>query len=199
MKLDSAAHRQSPGKGHDPGMRSGTLVSMKRYVITGAPGTGKAALVESLSHLGHVVGEPARELISEHRAATGERSLDGSPKLFLERLITRSIEKFDAAADLDVVIYDRALPDCVAYAGGFDVDATDAIEAATSRRYSNPVFVAPPWEAIYTVDDMRRATFDQVVAFHLKLVTACEMLRYELIELPRAPVSDRVDVIAQFM
>jgi predicted ATPase len=103
---------------------------MRRYVITGAPGTGKTTLVESLAHAGTIVGEPARELIAEHREATGVRSLDGSPELFVERLIARSIEKFDAAVDLEVAIYDRGLPDCVAYARGFNVGPGPALAAA---------------------------------------------------------------------
>ncbi len=172
---------------------------MLRYVITGAPGTGKTTLVESLAHVGEIVGEPARELIAEHRAATGEPSLDGSPEQFVERLISRSIEKFDAARDADVAIYDRGLPDCVAYANGFDVDTAAAFTAAAGRRYSDPVFVVPPWEAIYTVDDMRRATFAQVTAFHDELVATCEAFGYELVELPMASVAYRVQVVTRFL
>ncbi len=46
---------------------------------------------------------------------------------------------------------------------------------------------------------MRRATFDQVTEFHLKLLAAYEMLGYELIELPKVPVPDGVDIVAQFL
>ena len=171
----------------------------RRYVITGAPGTGKTALVESLAHVGTILGEPARELIAEHREATGERSLDGSPGLFVERLIVRSIEKFDAAPDVEVVIYDRGLPDCVAYAHGFDVDPDPALAAAAGRRYSDPVFVTPPWQAIYSVDDMRRASFDQIISFHEELVAAYETLGYELVELPQASVAERTHVVTTFL
>ena len=172
---------------------------MPRYVITGAPGTGKTALVESLSHLGTIVGEPARELIAEHRQSTGERSLDHAPVLFVERLIARSIEKFDAADDTGLNIYDRALPDCVAYANAFGVDPDAALAAAAARRYSDPVFVTPPWESIYQADDMRRATFEQVSRFHDLLVAAYGSLGYELVELPRASVADRLRVVTRFL
>jgi predicted ATPase len=172
---------------------------MLRYVITGAPGTGKTTLVEALSHVGEVVGEPARELIAEHRATTGGLSLDGSPELFVERLVGRSIEKFDAARDGSVTIYDRGLPDCVAYANVFGVDPAVAATAAAGRRYSDPVFVVPPWEAIYAVDDMRRATFDQVMAFHDELVAAYAACGYRPVELPRASVADRVHVVTQVL
>ena len=172
---------------------------MRRYVITGAPGTGKTALVESLTHVGTIVGEPARELIAEHREATGERSLDGFPELFIERLVVRSIEKFDAAPDAEAVIYDRGLPDCVAYANVFSLDPGPALAAAAARRYSDPVFVTPPWEAIYSVDDMRRATFEQIRGFHDELVAAYETLGYELVELPQATVAERVQIVTTFL
>jgi predicted ATPase len=172
---------------------------VRRYVITGAPGTGKTALVESLAHVGTVIGEPARELIAEHREATGEPSLDGSPGLFVERLILRSIEKFDAAPDSEAIIYDRGLPDCVAYAQLFGVDSGPAIAAASVRRYSDPVFVAPPWESIYSVDDMRRASFDQITVFHNELVAAYQTLGYQLLELPKATVAERVQIVTRFL
>jgi predicted ATPase len=165
----------------------------------GAPGTGKTALAQSLADVGTIVGEPARELIAEHREATGEPSLDGSPGLFVERLVARSIEKFDAAPDTEAVIYDRGLPDCVAYARVFGVDAGPALVAAAARRYSDPVFVAPPWEAIYSVDDMRRASFDQITVFHDELVAAYETIGYKLVELPQASVADRVRFVVTFL
>lgn len=171
---------------------------MRRHVITGAPGTGKTALVESLAHLCTVIGEPARELIAEHQRATGEESLDGSPELFVERLILRSIEKFDAATD-GATIYDRGLPDCVAYARVFGVDAAPAIAAASVRRYCDPVFLAPPWESIYSADDARRASFDQITVFHNELVVAYQALDYELLELPKATVAERVQMVTKVL
>jgi predicted ATPase len=200
--------RDRPGRlhcllhGHQPALTQGgrgTLPSVRRYVITGAPGTGKTALVESLAHVGAVVGEAARELIAEHREATGQSSLDDCPGLFVERLILRSIEKFDAAPDGEATIYDRGLPDCVAYAHVFGVDSGPAMAAASVRRYSDPVFVVPPWEAIYSVDEMRRATFDQMTVFHNELVAAYETLGYQLLELPKVTVAERVQIVARFL
>ena len=81
----------------------------------------------------------------------------------------------------------------------FDVDPGPALAAAAARRYSDPVFVAPPWEAIYSVDEMRRASFDQINVFHDELVAAYETLGYELLELPKASVADRVEIVATFL
>ncbi len=172
---------------------------MPRYVITGAPGTGKTALVTALTGRGTAVGEPARELIAEHRAATGAASLDHAPERFVDLLIARSIEKYEGVADDGVVFYDRGLPDCVAYAGIFGLNATGALEAAATRRYAEPVIMAPPWEDIYTTDDMRKATFDQVVAFHSVLVSAYDELGYELVELPEASIADRKQFVVDLL
>ncbi len=87
------------------------LHSVQRFITTGAPGTGKTALVAALADVGVAVSEAARELIAEQAEATGERSLDHAPELFVDRLIQRSIDKCDEAPDEGIVIYDRALPD----------------------------------------------------------------------------------------
>lgn len=168
---------------------------MRRWVITGAPGTGKTTLLRSLASVGAVVGEPARELITEHRLATGESSLDGSPELFVERLVGRSIEKYDSA-DSEITIFDRGIPDCIAYARVSGVDESRAIAATEGRPYEQPVFLTPPWEEIYSQDAMRRATFDQVVSFHEAVVEAYESLGYELLPVPREPVEQRSTFVA---
>ena len=72
---------------------------------------------------------------------------------------------------------------------------TPSSYGTAARRYSAPEFVAPPWEAIYSVDDMRRASFDQITEFHAELVAAYEILGYELVELPQASVAERVRIV----
>ena len=48
---------------------------MPRYVITGGLGTGKTSVLAVLRHQFETIAEPARELIAEHRAATGKPGL----------------------------------------------------------------------------------------------------------------------------
>ena len=84
---------------------------MPRYVVTGGLGTGKTSVVSALSRDVETVAEPARELIAEHQAATGEPTLDHRPGLFVERLIARSLEKFHSASASVVTVFDRGLPD----------------------------------------------------------------------------------------
>lgn len=167
----------------------------RRYVITGGLGVGKTSLLAALSSEFTTLAEPARELIAEHRAATGEPTLDERPQTFVSRLIDRSIAKYHSVPDSAVAIFDRGLPDCLAYAVVSGVDSRRALEISGRLRYDAPVFVAPPWKEIYANDEMRRATFEQAETFYEEIVSAYDRLDYELIELPRAPIEARVEVI----
>lgn len=168
---------------------------MPRYIITGGLGTGKTSIVSSLGPGIETVSEPARELIAEHRSATGEPTLDTRPELFVDRLISRSVEKYHSVPETGMTVFDRGLPDCVAYAAAFGLDTRAALDAASECRYEKTVFVTAPWEEIYTTDDMRRTTFDQAEAFYITVVDAYSQLGYELVELPKASVARRVSVM----
>lgn len=141
------------------------------------------------------VPEPARELIAEHRAVTGEATLDHRPDLFVERLISRSLQNYRYASEATVTVFDRGLPDCLAYAAVYGIDTQRAMEAAAANRYENPVFVAPPWEEIYTTDDMRKATLAEAESFYSEVISAYDRLGYDMIELPKASVEERAAFI----
>ncbi len=166
-----------------------------RYVITGGLGVGKTSVLSLLKPRYETVAEPARELIAEYRNTSGEPTLDHRPELFVELLISRSIEKYAAASTLAVTVFDRAIPDCVAYAMAYEVNIGPALEAATRYRYESPVFVASPWEEIYATDDMRRASFAQAEVFYSYVVEAYERLKYQTIELPKTSVQERTTFI----
>lgn len=164
---------------------------MSRFVITGGLGAGKSSVLAALRGRYATVPESARELIAEHRAVTGEPTLDHRPEVFVERLISRTLRAYRSVSPGEVTLFDRGLPDCVAYAAVTDVDPNPALEAAAANRYEEPVFVAPPWPAIYANDDMRRATFAEAELFYLQVTHAYGRLGYELIEIPKASIERR--------
>jgi predicted ATPase len=139
---------------------------MARYVVSGGLGVGKTSVLSLLKHRYETVAEPARALIPEHRNATSEATLDHRPGLFVDLLISRSIENHAAVSSSGVTVFDRGVPDCIAYAMAYDLNVTPALDAASRYRYENPVFVASPWEGIYSTDYIRRATFAEAEAFY---------------------------------
>lgn len=168
------------------------------HIITGAPGTGKTTIVDNLLEVPvDTVGEPARELLAEHRRPGHRGGWGGTTEEFQELLLERSIEKYLRAATHDTItVFDRGIPDCIGYANYQGVDPGPSVVAADRHRYAPRVFITPPWEAIYTTDHDRIMTFDMTVDFHGHLVRAYERMDYELVEIPFGTVDERTHYLS---
>lgn len=169
-------------------------------MLTGAPGVGKTAILSQLETGIELVAEPARELIAEHRASNGGLAPEWTPDQFVGLLLERSEAKHRAAAILDgPVIFDRAIPDCVAYANHLGGDPTSSAEVAVRHRYHREVLVLRPWAEIYTTDEERIMAFEQTVSFHGHVESAYSAAGYTLVEVPRATLADRVAFVKAFI
>ncbi len=164
------------------------------HILTGAPGSGKTAVLEGLGNGAYTVGEPAREVIAEQRAIGGAGTSDQDPALFVSLLLQRSIDKHRDAvrSAAPVVLLDRGVPDCVAYAALSGVDPAESLAAARQYRYHPQVMILEPWEQIYATDAERTMSFEQTIPFHAALVDAYEGAGYTLVSVPTGSVADRV-------
>ncbi len=59
-------------------------------------------------------------------------------------------------------------------------------------RYASPVFVTPPWRAIFRSDAERRKDWTEVLEDYRTAVAAYRSAGYDLVEVPRGPVAERV-------
>jgi predicted ATPase len=172
-------------------MPTSTLV-----VLTGAPGTGKTAILDRLGSDIHRVPEPAREILAEQRATAGTATPESDATRFVDLLLRRSVEHHRAAGRTEgPVIFDRGIPDCVAYAVVLGVDPAPSIEAAERYRYRSEVLIVEPWEDIYTVDDERTMSFADTVAFHEAIREAYEAAGYALVDVPRGAIDERATFV----
>ena len=163
------------------------------HVLTGAPGSGKTAILEGLGDSVRTVAEPAREVIAEERAVGGAGTAEQDPALFVALLLARSIDKHREAlrSAATLVLFDRGVPDCVAYAAVLGVDPAESLAAARRYRYHPRVLLLEPWERIYVTDDERTMSFEQTSPFHAALVDAYEGAGYTLVSVPAGSVEDR--------
>jgi predicted ATPase len=63
------------------------------FILTGAPGSGKTAILARLGNEVGCVDEPAREVLAEQRATGGRGTWDQDASLFVHLLLQRSIQK----------------------------------------------------------------------------------------------------------
>jgi predicted ATPase len=166
--------------------------SANLFILTGAPGSGKTAILDRIGTDIRRVGEPAREILAEQRAAGGAGTSDRDPSLFVDLLLRRSIEKHEAAQRWeDPVIFDRGVPDCVAYAVLMGTDPRPGLAACEQYRYHPEVLVLEPWEEIYVTDDERTMSFADTIPFQAALVQVYERAGYTLVEVPRDSAEHR--------
>ena len=142
-------------------------VERSLFVLTGAPGSGKTAILRELVRLGFFgVSEPARDLLAEQRAMRGNEERDMDPQLFCHLMLERAIADYQRLEGAgEPTFFDRGIPDMVGYAEIFGLDISEASAASWRYRYNEPVFVLPAWPEIYVTDGDRQITFESARAF----------------------------------
>lgn len=170
------------------------------FILTGAPGVGKTSLLHELEKASmKCVPEPARIVLAEQRANQGEALPEKNPNQFCELLLQRSIQDHKTYLNHDgPVIFDRGVPDNIAYADCFNLNAASYIAEAKKYPYNKTAFLLAPWQKIYATDDERRMTFDQVCEFHNLICNAYNELGYDLVEVPKGTIQDRANFIKIF-
>ena len=171
-------------------------VASKLFILTGAPGSGKTAILGRLGNEFRCVDEPAREILAEQRATGGSGTWDQDASLFVHLLLQRSIEKYAMARTSgDTVIFDRGMPDCIVYAVRAGADPTPSLEAVDVYRYQPHVLFLEPWSDIYETDEERIMSFEDTVSFSQALRDVYERSGYTLVDVPRDSIADRATFV----
>jgi predicted ATPase len=170
------------------------------FVLTGAPGSGKSAILAALAADVACVSEPAREVLAAERGRGGTGTPEQDAARFVRLLLDRSIEKHaTAAAAGRTTLFDRGIPDCIAYAEVLGVDRAPSLAAAQDRRYHAEILLLEPWEAIYAPDAERTMPFAATIPFHEALVRAYARTGYALVVVPRGDVAARAAHVRAFI
>ncbi len=180
-------------------------MSIKKIVVTGAPGTGKTVVINGLEAQGY---HCFHEII---RSMTAKAKLDGTKKTpvsnplafvddplkFNQLLLQGRLSHFKEAQDLDteVSFFDRGMPDVLAYMDYFEQSyGQDFINTCENHKY-DAVFIMPPWKEIYVSDNERLETFDEAEKLHKNLMNTYKAFGYYPISVPKTSVSQRISFI----
>lgn len=177
---------------------SSPIIKTNFTIITGGPGMGKTAIVHHLSELGyHCVPESGRAIIQQQMAGAGDALPWSNPAAFAKLMFNSSLEDyFRLITESAPVFFDRGSPDVIGYLelSGLPVPY-EMIEAARNNRYHQSVFITPPWQEIYETDTERKQDFEEAIRTYEMMQTVYSRHGYDLVEIPRLPVADRVSFI----
>jgi predicted ATPase len=165
---------------------------MLRVVFTGGPGAGKTTLLAKLASMGYAtVEESARAIIADRLAAGLSRRPNRSE--FAQQILSRDIEKYVAEPQTSQwVFFDRGLIDALGMLQEVSPLPSEELKAMlTKYPFHRPVFILPPWEAIYSTDTERDQTYAEAVGVYEKLLRWYRSCGYDVHEVPRLPVTQR--------
>ena len=168
------------------------------YIISGGPGSGKSTLLNALAQHGFSCMPEAGRAIIQHQLSIGGAALPWANRsLFAELMLSWDIRSYNEALQLSTaVLFDRGIPDVMGYLRLCNLPVPPHIEkAAKTYRYHQRVFIAPPWQEIFTRDEERKQSFEEAQATYKSLTEVYLELGYELLPLPLASVEERVKFV----
>lgn len=163
-------------------------------VITGAPCSGKTAVICELEKKGYqVVHEVARAYIDEELQKGQNISRIKADILSFESYILyKKIEIEKSLPENAIIFLDRAVPDSIAYYILEGLNPEDPIEKSKLTPYKSIFF----FERLRLEKDDVRSEDDKVAAkLDRLLLESYQMLGYDVIHVPLMPVEERVDYV----
>jgi predicted ATPase len=165
------------------------------FVLTGGPGSGKTAIINGLKNSGYSCSaEAGREIIQEQVLIGGHALPWDDRLLFAELMLDWEMRSYRMAKDsAGSFFFDRGVIDVLGYLQLLGQSAPEHMhKAAETFRYHRRVFIAPPWQEIFHQDRERRQDFGEAVRTYEALVETYTKYGYQLIELPRVSIEERV-------
>ena len=169
----------------------------QRYIITGAPGTGKTAIINALMQKGYSCAEEiSREIIAEQIIIGGD-ILPWENQITFENHIARlRKEQYLNSSENKNYFFDRSSIDCIAYLKANKLGRTSEITKIIKQcAFNKQVFITPFWEEIYVNDGERKEDIKAAIKIENSLIETYKSLGYTLVKIPKLSVSERVNFI----
>ena len=92
----------------------------------------------------------------------------------------------------DVVFLDRGIPDVLAYMHYIGDSYPAFFDTTCKENKYTKIFILPPWEDIYVADNERYENYEQAKLIYNHLVETYQKYDYNLIEVPKDTVDNRI-------
>lgn len=173
------------------------MIENPYYIITGAPSTGKTSVLNELNSRGYRChNEIARQIIRENLDSGLEIFPWNQMKLFSDMVLERMKKLVTTLNPDSLQFLDRSMVDLIGYMKFANKEVPENyISEALTVGYAKKVFFLPIWQEIYTTDEERKENLEEAQSISNALTSAYTSLGFELIEVPKGTVSERVDFI----
>lgn len=171
------------------------VLSTKRIVISGGPGSGKTTLVSELEQQGHpCMHEISRDVTRQAQQEGIEQLFLENPILFSQKLLEGRLKQFHEATNhaIPYLFYDRGMPDVTAYMDYINSHyPVNFSRTCMDHRYDT-IFLLPPWEEIYHQDNERYESFEEAEKIYYYLRRGYRNYGYHVEEVPVGSVESRI-------
>lgn len=168
------------------------------HVITGAPCSGKTAVIDELERRGHaVIREVARAYIDAQLASGLSLAMIKADVRQFERHILLAKVKIEASLSKTATIFfDRGIPDSIAYYQLEGLNPEEALEFSKATRYRRIFF----FERFDFLKDGVRSEDEKTAArLDALLREAYRRSGYDLVLVPVMGIKDRTDLVLEHL
>ena len=167
-------------------------------VITGAPCSGKTAVIHELAWRGNrVIHEVARTYIDE-QLKSGLRldQIKADELLFERHILLEKVRIESGLAEQETIFFDRGIPDSIAYFKLAELDFEEPLKMSRLTRYKRVFF----FERLgFLRDNVRSEDEDKATKLNFLIEESYRKLGYDLVPVPVLPVKDRADLVLKHL
>lgn len=168
------------------------------FILTGGPGSGKSAVINSLRRKGYMtIEENGRKIIQQQVAVKGDALPWDNLIKFRDLMLQQAIDDYLSVPEsINPIFFDRGIIDIFSYSQLIgEVISEQPNNFAQQYEYNKIVFFFPPWEEIYTQDSERKQDYEEAIKTSHIIRMAYSKYYYELVEVPKTDVESRVAFI----
>jgi predicted ATPase len=173
---------------------------VRRYILTGAPGSGKTAVLRQLEFTGHAVVEEAATDVIARLQALGRPEPWRDPD-FIDHIVRLQRHR-QRLAGPDPTIFDRSPVCTLALSRHLGLTASSELRAEIERIQAEQIYEPTVFfvrnQGHVEPTAARRISFEDSLAFERIHETVYRELGFTLVEVPPAPLPERAAVVQQW-
>ena len=161
----------------------------KKIIISGPPSSGKTTIILELNKIGY-------ECISEINPSNNKNIKIQKNKILISNFIFNERKKQYKNAKNTTTFFDRSMIDVIAYLKYWDKNyPKEWDEDIIKYRYYKKIFYAPFWKKIYLNNNYRPESYLESQMIDHELKNTYTKFNYNIIELPKSNIHDRINFI----